>query len=94
MVVLSVVWIDLCIVVGGLERWLRLLDDERLDDCAVVIDLVDVDALGWAIELRVLEQCGRTGIVDDVERELVVVREQPRPRPMICLNSGDRNRSA
>lgn len=68
-----------CVVTIALraELGLRLLDGHFLDDVAVLVDLLTIDALGRAVELRVAEQRSCAGVVDDVERQLVLVREEP-----------------
>jgi hypothetical protein len=60
------------------EWGLGLLDDDILHDVARLVDLLAVDALGRTVELRIGEQGGRAGVIEDVERELVRVGEQPR----------------
>lgn len=73
-----------------IKRRFRLLHNRIVDDVALVVDYLFVDPLGRSVELGVAEQCRRARVVDDVERQLVLVRDQPRTPADHLLEQRDR----
>src|SRR5205085_1453604 len=62
----------------GRENRRGLLDDFVFNRVALVVDFLVDDLFGWAVKLWIVEECGSAGVIDDVERELVLIGEEPR----------------
>jgi hypothetical protein len=62
-------------------------DNCLLDKLAFLVDAFLRDPLGQAVEVRIREVGRGTGVVNDLEGELVLIGKSRVPRPMICLNS-------